>query len=471
MQATRETIATLNLDDLHQAYRGTGSAPYRPELMLGIALVELLRGDTSPARWHQDADTREQCRLLGQGISPSRTAWYDFRDRSLKFIEQVHQSMVDKAIKQRLIEPEECALYGTFTAAAASRHKIYNLKQINRRLNRLGRTIRQLDRPDQAASKKPLEAVPKWIAPTPGGRAEQLDRFSQAKRRMLENIDENRKKHCRYRRDEARMVISPADVDAVIGRDKHKVLRPLYNTQLMTDCSSDLIVAFGVWAQAGDHATLAPMIEKTQRITGDRLRTVHADSGYCSILDLKDCEALNINLYAPVQDNTNQPGRKSRSGASQIPSCDFAFDESTRELTCPGGHAMKLVREVQAPRADGRRVGELRYEQSVDHCGVCPLADRCLGVNAKRRTISRQSDQAMLEAQKRKMDSPAGKRSGRLRGQVVERRFGDGKKHRGQDAQNGRGLARVQAEVGLLVVAQNTLTLWLLVNRTKTKPI
>ncbi|SMP68104.1 hypothetical protein SAMN06265222_1331, partial [Neorhodopirellula lusitana] len=26
-------------------------------------------------------------------------------------------------------------------------------------------------------------------------------------------------------------------------------------------------------------------------------------------------------------------------------------------------------------------------------------------------------------------------------------------------------------EVGLLVVAQNTLTLWLLVNRTKTKPI
>ena len=363
--------------------------------MLGIVLFEILRGDTSPARWHQDANTREQCQFLGQGISPSRTAWYDFRDRSGKFIEQVHQSMVDKATEQELLDPEQCALDGTFTAAAASRHKIYNLKQINRRINRLKRAIRQLDCPDQTASQKPLETIPKWIAPTPTGRAGQLERFGQAKRRLLENIRENRKKHCRYRRDEARMVISPADLDAVIGRDKHKVLRPLYNTQLMTDCVSDVIVAFGVWAQAGDYGTLAPMIQKTQAITGDRLRTVHADSGYCSILDLKDCESLNIDLYAPVQDNTHQPGRKSRSGVSQIPSCDFSFQEPTREMTCPGGHAMKLVREVQVPRADGRRVGELRYEQSAEHCSVCPLADRCLGVKAKRET-SRPGGRASL---------------------------------------------------------------------------
>ena len=210
------------------------------------------------------------------------------------------------------------------------------------------------------------------------------------------------------------------------------------------------------------------MIKKTQESIGGRLRTVHANSGYCWILDLKDCDSLCIDLYAPVQDNTNQPGRKSGSGESQIPSCDFAFEESTREMTCPGGFAMKLVSEVQMPRADGRRVGELRFEQSVEHCRDCPLSSRCLGGKAKRRTVSRQSDQAILDAQKQKMESPAGKRSQRLRGQVIERRFADGKKHRGQGIQNGRGLARVKAEVGLLVVAQNTLTLWLLGNRGKT---
>lgn len=437
--------------------------------MLAIALFEILRGDTSPARWHQDANTRDQCRLLGQGINPSRTAWYDFRDRSGKFIEQIHLAIIAQAIDEQLVDPKECALDGTFTAAAASRHKIYNLKQINRRLNKLKRVIQSLDQPSQVASIKPLVVIPLWIAPTPKGREEQLNRFRQAKHRMLENIAENRKRHCRYRRDESRMVISPADIDAVIGRDKHKVLRPLYNTQLMTDCASDVIIAFGVWSQATDNGTLVPMIKKTQRITCSRLRTVHADSGYCSILDLQDCESLNIDLYAPIQDNTNQPGRKSGSGESQIPSSEFRFEESTRELTCPAGHAMKLVREVQVPRADGRSLGELRYEQSVQHCSGCPLASRCLGGKVQRRTVSRQLHQGVLDVQAQKMKSDAGKFSRRLRGQVIERRFGDGKKHRGQSVQNGRGLARVKAEVGLLVVAQNTLTLWLLENRRQTE--
>jgi hypothetical protein len=75
----------------------------------------------------------------------------------------------------------------------------------------------------------------------------------------------------------------------------------------------------------------------------------------------------------------------------------------------------------------------------------------------------------VLDVQNKKMQSAAGKLSRRLRGQVIERRFGDGEKHRGQSIPNGRGLARVKAEVGLLVIAQNTLTLWLLGNRRKTE--
>ena len=126
---------------------------------------------------------------------------------------------------------------------------------------------------------------------------------------------------------------------------------------------------------------------------------------------------------------------------------------------------MKLVKEVQVPRACGRTVGELRYEQSACLCSSCPLATRCLGNKSKRRTVSRQSEQWILDAQQNKMLSDKGTRSQRLRGQVIERRFADGKLHRNQDTQNGRGLTRVRAEVGLLVVAQNTLTLYNLEKR------
>jgi hypothetical protein len=293
----------------------------------------------------------------------------------------------------------------------------------------------------------------------------------RAKRRLLQNIEENREKHARYRRDESKMVISPMELDAVIGRDKKNVVRPLYNTQYVTDCASDIIVAYGVWAQHTDAGTLVPMIAQTQAIAGGTFTTLHADSGYCSILELKDCQALGIDFYAPVQDGTLQLGRKAASGQPQIPSREFAYDESTQQMTCPAGHTMKLVREVQVPRADGRCVGERRYEQLPERCGGCPLAACCLGGSGKRRTVSRQTEQAVLDAQAAKMSTEAGKRSQRLRSQVIERRFADGKRHRGQESQNGCGLDRVKAEVGLLVVAQNTLTLYKRAERRKNQPI
>lgn len=265
------------------------------------------------------------------------------------------------------------------------------------------------------------------------------------------------------------MVVSPADPEAVIGRDKHDVLRPLYNTQIMTDCDSGVILSFEVFRLNSDNGTLGPMIRQCRRIVGDRLRTLHADSGYCSILDLKDCESLGIDLWAPVQNNTMQQ-RKLASGQIQIPSGEFEFDVSTGELTCPGGHPMKLVRTVEVPRSCGRTVPELRFEQSVERCSMCPLASRCLGNRSTRRTVSRQQDQPLLDMQKIKMSGEEGRSSARKRGSSVERSFGDGKLHRNQSWQNGRGLARVRTEVGLLAIAQNTLLLSNREKRSKTVP-
>jgi len=467
VQAVFHTLNVIDHRPLHDAYRGTGSEPYPPERLLAIVLFEILNGITSPASWHRDADTRDQCKLLGQGVSPSRSAWYDFRDRCGKFIDSVHQDLVRSAIAREQIDPTNCALDGTFTAAAASRHKIFNQKQISRRFATLKRAVRTLDDSGQIASKTPLPNVPRWVASTPSGREKQLCQYRQAKLHILENIKKNRGKPKRYQRDEDKILICPTDVDAAIGKDKKRVVRPLFNMQNMTDCASDVIVAYGVWSQTNDNGTLASMIKNTQSITGDRLRTLDADSGYCSILDLKDCKSVGVNLFAPVQDSTIAK-RKSKSGEPQIPSQEFAFQESTRKMTCPGGHAMKFVKEVQVPRADGRTLGELRFEQSPSVCAGCKLASRCLGPTSKRRTVSRQSEQHVLDRQKEKMDTVEGRRSQKRRAQVIERRFADGKQHRNQGVQNGRGLMRVLAEVGLLVVAQNTLTLFNLEKRAKT---
>lgn len=433
--------------------------------MLGIVTVLILQGISSPSKWAKSVKNDDRCRLVGRGIEPGRTTLYNFRDRAAKFIEAFHTKMIRGAIADQVIQPTEGCLDGTFVAASASRHIMLRLKQVSRRLAVLKRAVRFLDDPQQVAVPRPLRGTPYWLAKTPDGRAAQLRCYRLAKARLLDEIRINRGLPSSLRREEEDMKISPADIDAVIGKDKLKTTRPLYNVQTMCDCGSDVILAFDVFRKKNDTGTLIPMIEKTQQVLGYPLAKVHADSGYCSLLEVKDCLDLSIDLYAPVPQRKGSKSRKTAGGGVQIPVGEFPWDEATGSLACPAGHAMRQVSRSKDPRADGRHVIELRFEQSEQACAGCPLADRCLAEGSRRRTARRLEDQSLMDRQREKMASEAGTRSGRVRKMRIERRYGDSKKHRGGGELHGRGLARATAEMGLMIVAQNCLTLYLLVKR------
>jgi transposase len=443
---------SLDMKPIFDAYRGTGSSPYHPRHMLAIALFEILDGISSPASWYKHSATRDECRLLGRGIRPGRTTWYEFRDRAGRFIEDVHHQMMQQAIDEQIVQPEECCLDGTFTRAAASRHRLFNLRRLSKRLRILKRAVGQ----DESEGELHDREFPGWVASTPNGRQQQLRQYRRAKRRMLENVAKNRGKPKKYQRDEDKFLISPADIDAVIGRDKEKVCCPIYNIQYMVAGSTDVIVAYDVFAQCHDTGTLAPMIKRTQRFIGGRLCSVHADTGYCSLLELRDSQSLGVELFAPVQEVV----KKDRKGKALYSGKDFSFLPQEGRCHCPAGHEMTRRARGPKPRADGRSVFEIRYEQSADRCETCKDASRCLKPGSRRRSVSRLEGQELLDAQREKMESDSGKRSQRLRGQTVERAFADGKRHRNQNEQNGRCLPRVQAEAGLLVVAQNALRLY-----------
>lgn len=469
VQAVEQFISQADHQALDDAYRGTGSKPFRPERLLAMVMVLILQGIRSPAKWAVHAKNDDRCKLVGRGNQPSRTTLYNFRDRAAKFIEAFHTQMIQDAIQEQHIEPTEGCLDGTFVAASASRHKMFRLKQVSKRLSIMKRAIAKFDDPSQIASHRPLKRIPSWLAKTPGGRQEQLEHFRTAKARILDEIRLNRGLPSSLRRQEEDIKISPADVDAVIGKDKLKVIRPLYNVQYMCDFQSDVILSYGVFRKKNDTGTLIPMIRKTRSIIGESFKKVHADGGYCSLLELKDCLDEEVELFAPVPERKGSKGRRTDSGQVQITADEFAWQESSCSLRCPVGHLMRQVSRSKDPRADGRHVIELRFEQDESHCAGCELADRCLAPGSSRRTVRRLEDQSLMDAQKEKMNSEAGLASGRQRKMRIERRYGDSKKHRGGSELHGRGLTRATAETGLMVVAQNCLTLYLLVKRARTK--
>ena len=88
-------VNDLDLSEFEALYRGSGSQAYRPDLMLKIALLETLEGHLSPAAWARHRDEHIPLQWLSMGIRPSRTAWYNFRDRFGHAVEALLADVVD----------------------------------------------------------------------------------------------------------------------------------------------------------------------------------------------------------------------------------------------------------------------------------------------------------------------------------------------------------------------------------------
>src|SRR5271157_2029435 len=112
------------------------------------------------------------------------------------------------------------------------------------------------------------------------------------------------------------------------------------------------------------------------------------------------------------------------------------------------------------------RVSRERRPSSGKTPGVVDVAprgrmvrERCVRDPEKGRTVKRLEGEEIIEAHKEWMKTAEAKAANRLRGSVIERCFGDAKKHRDLRSLHGRGLNRAKAEIGLVVLVQTALTL------------
>ena len=411
-----------------------------------MVLYQYLKGRQSPAVWYEEARLNEAMQWLGRGYQPARRTWYDFRDRIGGAVEQLHEQLIQHAIEQSHVDAATGVQDGTFVAACASRHRMLRRESLHKRQQLLAAVI--------DGSWDEGEELPKWVPATDSGRLDLARRMQVASEVLAARIAKNEAKNRDKRKDSAKIQVSLTDPIAPLGRDKLKVYRPLYTVQIVVEPRSYLILSYDCAAATCDAGTLAPMIDKTQRIVGGRLKTMLADGAYCSILDLRDAEARNVDLLAPVSANSSTNKRKSASGEPQIPRDEFTYDAAANSYTCPAGHALPYKEREHNHRLGGRTLDQYRYQCSAVHCQACPLASRCLA-GGKARTIRRMEGEELLEAQRIKMERDDVKARYALRGQTVERSFGDAKGNRRLERFHGRGLTRARTETGLLVLAQN----------------
>src|SRR5438132_14234507 len=170
----RQAMTHLDLTALYDSYAGRGKVPHRPDLMLAIVLFELRLGQRQPSQWCQD--THEYCALwwLGYGIRPSRSCWYEFRDRTAALVDTMNTHGLHPAVEAELTTGERGALDGSAVAANASRRRLLNAERLQQRVYQL-----QAARHEDTQGETPAE-VPAWMARTPRSRAGQCERYLQA---------------------------------------------------------------------------------------------------------------------------------------------------------------------------------------------------------------------------------------------------------------------------------------------------
>jgi transposase len=494
-QINRLVDEELDLRPLFQSYRGRGSAPHRPDLLIKMLLYEHDRGITQPTKWHRDLCENEPLQWLLMGSVPSLTSLYEFRDRLGRFLPQWNSAVIRQAIAEGHTEAAVASLDGSTVAANASRHHLLNLEQLDRRIEQLERADSPVAAvPEPAAGEAPIplptaqvqsdttappelcasspqvapptvdqataDAQPGWMGTTPRGRAQQRERYCAARQRLRQQHEENQRRRKDKRKAANKIRISPTDVEACLGRDKYDVYRPLYNVQVMTDLKTDLILVYAVSPCASDSGQLIPLIDQTQTATGRLLSAVLTDSGYPSGDDLAACAARGVIIYSPWQENSFTAKKKAAKGAPPIlPKEKFRWDAEHRQYICPQGNFLNYAGKASKQKNNGESVSLEVYRADPADCGSCPFGSQCVQSQSGARSVRRRPHEEHVEALKERMKSPEAKALYRERSQTVERSFADQKEHRGLRKFSGRGQERAAVQAGLSILVHNLRTL------------
>jgi transposase len=459
-------VECLDLSRLWDSYLGVGKKALRPDLLLKLVLYEMHDKRPSPAQWTKDVRDSAPVRWLLFGLEPSRARLYDFRERLAPFWDDWHAQVLQQALTAEMTSAARASLDSSSVAANASRRRLLNEERLRQRRRVIDEHLRRARRSEPVAEK------PGWPAKTVAGLHGQKRRYARAAEVLRQRQEANARRRSSKRKPADKVVVSPADPEAALARDKDNVFRPLYTVQLLRDLDSPLIFAYDASAQNNDNGVLQPLLERMAERVGVKPEAVLVDAGYVSVRHLEFCELAGITLYGPCQENDfSVPGDKKPQSNQHTALPKSAFTWLTEEQTyrCPEGHRLEFTTTQTQPRADHKVMLSL-YTCPPEHCQACPRQPACTRTPQKGRTVSRMENEELVDALRQRMQTPEAQALYKQRSRTVELNFADLKEHRGLRRFHCRGLERAKAEVASLVMTHNLLEVEARGNQRRPKP-
>jgi len=368
-----DMIDQLDLGEIERHYEREerGHPPYHPRMMTKVLVYGYCVGVFSSRRLERRLIEDVAFRILAAGNEPDFRTISEFRRIHLKALEGLFVQVLQMARKLGALKLGRVAIDGSKIKANASKHKAMSHERMLRDEQRLREEVKRLlaeaeqsdkDEDKRFGRSRRGDELPAELA----RREERLERIREARQALeararaeAEEKQKNKKRNSDKdnkpgtgsgRRRDSKAKPRPeaqhnfTDPDSRIMKGPDGFVQS-YNAQIAVEPVLQLIVGQGLTQQENDKRQLLPMIDAVRRQSGQRVREVLADSGYCSEANLRQVAKKKIDLYVATEKNKhNQPGQPNPLG--RIPKSATLVERMKRKLRTKAGRAIYAGRKT-----------------------------------------------------------------------------------------------------------------------------
>jgi transposase len=331
-----EIVEQINLQSLKASYRGSGSQPYNPEMLVALLFYGYATGVFSSRKLERSTYDSVAFRYIAANSHPDHDTIATFRRRFLPELTKIFVEILSIAHEMKVLKLGKVSIDGTKVKANASKHKALSYghackleKQLEAEVAELlqrAESVDNADIPDGMDIPTELSIRQERVKAIKEAKAEierrAAERHAEEQKVYETKVAERAKKQQQTGKKARGKALQPptpglTEKDQVNLNDKESRIMPTsgggfeqaYNVQAGVDTETMLIVTTHVTQAPNDKKEMRPALTNLKRLP-QGLGTVTdliADNGYFSEGNVILCEENNVTSYIAVNREKHHP--------------------------------------------------------------------------------------------------------------------------------------------------------------------
>jgi transposase len=452
-----EIVETFDTSKIEDKYSELGQKSYEPKTMIKIIFYSYSKGVFSSRKIMVACYEVLPYMYLTKMYKPDFRTINDFRKNNIKELGEYFVEILKYCNEIGLTEAGKISIDGSKFRANASTKRTKNKVEYEKWEVALQLQIKELMEKANAIDVEENNIM--------SDEKNEIEKLIQTKKQLKEKVNQAKKKLDEMKIENEKVGIKKepkinlTDNDSKFMKQRNGVVKANYNAQIaVTD--NNIIVAAEVTTEANDQNQLIPMIEQTEKNTGEKVKEAKGDSGYASFDNYKKLKDKKIDAYIPDKQFYNDKKNIDKPLKNEYDNKNFEYNKETDEYVCPEGKKLKFYKKSKTKKQN-------YFNYKCIDCNTCPVKEKCCP-KQKNKIIQRNELKYLQDEMREKLNTEKGKEIYIKRMNAAESPFGHFKKNLNFVQFSLRTIEKVKGEWKLLCGAYNIMKIFNFKNALRT---